>query len=192
MKKKKRKNKFGVFILIIFLIILFTVTYKVLISSNETVKVNGKAPVSNNDENEENKDKLEDTKVNENNNTNDNAVNKNESNNTSSSSNNNNDVNMVDDNKTNNDFTKDVAAKYFMDSEKEYKDYILEKDNDEFFLCENGKKVIGLLFYDKEKSPETGLDYFGYRLVNLDYIKQGGSGTIEYGYIYEDGSISHE
>lgn len=185
MKNKKNKNKFGVFILIIFLIMLFAVTYKVLISSKETVKVNGKAPVSNNDENKENNDKLEDTKVNENNN-----VSKNESNNTSSNFNNKNNENT--NKKTNENFTKDIAAKYFMDSEKEYKDYTLEKDNNEFYLCENGEKVIGLLFYDKEKSPETGLDYFGYRLVNLDYIKQGGSGTIEYGYIYEDGSISHE
>lgn len=194
MKKKKNKKKLLILLLIILLISAFGVTYKIVSSSKESIKVTAEANdkeddnkttgenSNKNDNKDKDKDKIEDTKVDENKNNNNNQDNKTDTNKDNGNFSNNEDVK----------FTRDLAAKYFMDSEKEYKEFTLQKEDDQYFLCKDGEKVIGFLFYDLEKSPETGLKYYGYRLVDLEYLKNGGSGTIEYGYIYEDGNISHD
>lgn len=193
MKKKAKFKGILIFILILAFAGVGTYSYTLLTNSENSEK---KVSESNKEEKtdiEENKDNQlindnEDIEVN-------NSTISNSTNNTTTDKDDNNNIDEVkdtsssDSSKEENDFTKEKALEYFMNSSEDYKEFQLVQDNGVYCLEKDGKKVIEVYIWDVETSPVTGLKYYTYNLKSIEMKENGGTGTIEYGMIYEDGTI---
>ncbi|WP_297714241.1 hypothetical protein [Clostridium sp.] len=90
-----------------------------------------------------------------------------------------------------NKFDKRRAVEILVENQPFYASFDIIEDNGRFSFGKNGKEVIWISLWDQEVNQEKGLKYYAYRLTDVEMHEAGGTGTIENGYIYEDGTIGY-
>lgn len=90
-----------------------------------------------------------------------------------------------------NKFDKRRAVEILVENQPFWASYDIVENNGGFSFWKNGKEAVGILLWEQEFNQEKGLKYYTYRLKDLEMIEAGGTGTIENGYIYEDGTIDY-
>lgn len=95
----------------------------------------------------------------------------------------------LDNASTDGEFTKSKAIEYLVCSDSICVNYQLKVEDGKYYFLKDGKKKYYLYLYDKENSPVTGKDYYGYNLYDLD---QGDNVSVEFGMINESGYVEIE
>lgn len=204
-KKNKNRKKILVSVLILVIISLGTGVYLFKTSKDDNNKVNtvkpSESPVS--DENEEITDNKNNTQNSNNNTTNNDVAETPSSEDNSSSedtkleetvnsivdSNNKNGSTSLDNASIDGEFTKSKAIEYLVCSDSICVNYQLKVEDGKYYFLKDGNKKYYLYIYDKENSPVTGKDYYGYNLYDLD---QGDNVSVEFGMINENGYVEIE
>ena len=209
MAKKKNKNRKNILVSVLILVIiaLGTGVYLFKTSNDDNKNVStvkpSESPVSG--ENEEITDNKNNTQnSNNNNNTSNNDVTETPSSGDNSSSedtkleetvnsivdsNNKNGSTSLDNASTDGEFTKSKAIEYLVCSDSICVNYQLKVEDGMYYFLKDGNKKYYLHIYDKENSPVTGKDYYGYNLYDLD---QGDNVSVEFGMISENGYVEIE
>ena len=125
------------------------------------------------------------------------STNKNNSNNsTDQNTNDNNSNENVDNNASinlnENNFSKERALQYLVNSNNEYKNYSITENNGTYYFTENNNKIFAIVLWNIETSPITNLQYYAYNIKELNPETGEILDSIEFGLIYEDGSVTVE
>lgn len=88
-------------------------------------------------------------------------------------------------------FTKRRAIEFLCESNSFYKEFDIIDDSGQYYFGKGENKVISISLWECEYNSSNGLRYYSYSLDDLEMIEQGGTGTIEHGYIYENGTIEY-
>ena len=209
MAKKKNKNRKKVLISVLILVIiaLGTGVYLFQTSKDDNNKVSTseilESPVSEKDEEDTDNNNNTQSSTDNNNTSNNNEeetpslVEDNSSEDTKLEetvngivdTNNKNGSTSLDNASTDGEFTKSKAIEYLVCSDSICVNYQLKVEDGKYYFLKDGKKKYYLYIYDKENSPVTGKDYYGYNLYDLD---QGDNVSVEFGMISENGYVEIE
>lgn len=213
MAKKKKSKKNVLVSVLVLIVIAFGAGIYLYKTNKDNNKVSTVEPSESPKDNTttDKKDNIKDSNKDTNNTSNDNNVVENPgsnnnntiTNNTSSSedskleetvngivdSNNKNGSTSLDNTSTDGEFTKSKAIEYLVCSDSICVNYQLKVEDGKYYFLKDGKKKYYLYLYDKENSPVTGKDYYGYNLYDLD---QGDSVSVEFGMINENGYVEIE